>query len=50
MFENESTIEAIAQADGHSHAIFMWWICNMDFENEIKVCLIVFFFAIKCVF
>jgi type III protein arginine methyltransferase len=35
LYNNKSTVETIAENSGNCHAIFMWWICNMDWENEI---------------
>jgi hypothetical protein len=37
LFENENILEAVSKIDGKTDGIFMWWILNMDYENEIKL-------------
>jgi len=35
VFNDQLNVVAKAINQGKSHAIFMWWICRMDYENEI---------------
>ncbi len=35
VFENKNLVKAESARDGECHAVFMWWVCRMDWENEI---------------
>lgn len=34
-FDNRSVIKGKSINSGESHGVLMWWVCNMDWENEI---------------
>jgi len=35
VFERQSAVRAVSAGDGECHAVLMWWVCRMDWENEI---------------
>ncbi len=35
VFENQCILQAISKKDCKANGIFMWWVCHMDYENEI---------------